>query len=841
MKLKKVKRMVVNAVALTVALTLAAPMALPACPVNAEELENLETQVEDGETDEETSEEIVVEDKDYVVYIDVADTEKEAELDEIANETTDENVDCAFNNQSGISENTISENAVGVEAVAEDMGKAKDTDNYLEEVTEASVQESVDAAEEVLAQEGKELLKDEEAIIYTTDLSEKEMQELQESDATIIVEENIELFGAGKTGKAKEKSKEKSKEQSKEIPTQKDKEQKTDKKKDADKKDSQQKTSAEYETKMEIKQSDAAEDSQEPEWNISMVNGDVDTEVTGEAVKVAVMDSGIELLSGIPVEQINNLVASEQDLPYYMNDMTGHGTAIAGIINDIAPHAEIYSVKIMDAENRATLSRVVEGIYWCIDNDIDIINMSFGTTVQSAVLEKAIKDANAAGILIVSSAGNGDTAGVEYPAAYEEVIAVGAVNTSAEKTEESAVGEEVELVAPGEQILTDSMLGLETVVSGTSMAAPHVTAAAAVLWQKDKTKSPEFIRNLLAQTANELGSTEEYGNGLVDLEYALSHYKEFAANYEEIETQTVQEVAIATTEEETTVFVEEQFVQENEENVETFEDVDYVEGRWWGGKNGHQGLVDNAISEYGLDMTSEEIAIFKLGAVYPDKVFKVADDTTGSLGNKNWHGGFSVNYIANYRFVTKVAKYAGDKTDCTSTKGQSTECYQQMKKIFKTSGKINGVKWEQIICNEKVDGETYNYSSLSSDAKKKKWRKLFLYGMASHIVTDAFAHSAYCRCGANGSLIKVSNVHKDDDPTVHPTRFSDAQEAMSEVILNYQLNVVGSEIDFSPRVEDWGKKRGYCLRNVLKYARAAAVDSTEAELNKMFQAINYEP
>lgn len=269
--------------------------------------------------------------------------------------------------------------------------------------------------------------------------------------------------------------------------------------------------------------------------------------------------------------------------------------------------------------------------------------------------------------------------------------------------------------------------------------------------------------------------------------------------------------------------------------------MDYVEGRWWGGKNGHQGLVDNAISEYGLDMTSEEIAIFKLGAVYPDKVFKVADDTTGSLGNKNWHGGFSVNYIANYRFVTKVAKYAGDKTDCTSTKGQSTECYQQMKKIFKTSGKINGVKWEQIICNEKVDGETYNYSSLSSDAKKKKWRKLFLYGMASHIVTDAFAHSAYCRCGANGSLIKVSNVHKDDDPTVHPTRFSDAQEAMSEVILNYQLNVVGSEIDFSPRVEDWGKKRGYCLRNVLKYARAAAVDSTEAELNKMFQAINYEP
>ena len=78
--------------------------------------------------------------------------------------------------------------------------------------------------------------------------------------------------------------------------------------------------------------------------------------------------------------------------------MTGHGTAIAGIINDIAPNAEIYSVRIMDAENKATLSRVVEGIYWCIENDIDIINMSFGTAVKSAVLEKAIKDANDAKI-----------------------------------------------------------------------------------------------------------------------------------------------------------------------------------------------------------------------------------------------------------------------------------------------------------------------------------------------------------------------------------------------------------------------------------------------------------
>ena len=340
--------------------------------------------------------------------------------------------------------------------------------------------------------------------------------------------------------------------------------------------------------------------------------------------------------------------------------MTGHGTAIAGIINDIAPNAEIYSVRIMDAENKATLSRVVEGIYWCIENDIDIINMSFGTTVKSAVLEKAIQDANDAGILLISSAGNGDTQGVEYPAAYEEVIAVGAVNTSAQKT--------------------------------------------------------------------------------------------------------------------------------------------------------------------------EEITVFKLGAIYPDKVFPTSSSST----NKNWHGGYAVNYIANYRFATRMAKYAGDTSKYSIAKGQSTDCFNQMK------AQISNTKFGDKTYNQIFSENGIVYAS-KTDAQKKKLRKMFLYGAASHIVTDAFAHSAYCRCGTNGAYVKVSNKHDDDDPSVHPTRFNDAQEAMSMVIINYQESIMGSEIDFSPRGEDWGKKRGYCLRNVLKYAKEAAVDCSTSELNTMYKSINYEP
>ena len=408
----------------------------------------------------------------------------------------------------------------------------------------------------------------------------------------------------------------------------------------------------------------------------------------------------------------------------------------------------------------------------------------------------------------------------------------------------------MELVAPGEQILSDSMLGLETVVSGTSMAAPYVTAVAAVLWQKDKTKSPAFIRSLLAQTANELGDTEEYGNGLIDLEYALEQYDEFAEKYKEPEKDITSEEILTIIEDKSmsdmelnNIFLiikdDEQLIKENTMVVETYEDVDYVKGRWEG-KNGHMILVSNAISEYDIEMSEEEIAIFKLGAVYPDTVFKVDDDKDNKNGHLNWHGGFKVNYIANYRFATKVAKHAGDKTNCTKAKGQTTECYNQMQRMFKE--KIYNANWESIICGDLVGKKRYYYSSLGNDNdKKREWRQLFLYGMASHIVTDTFAHSAYCRCGKDGSLVKVTDAHPklDDDPTQHKTRFSDAQEAMSEVILNYVCNITGSEIDFSPRVKDWGKKRGYCLKNLLTYAREAKVDSTEADLIAMFKAINY--
>lgn len=137
------------------------------------------------------------------------------------------------------------------------------------------------------------------------------------------------------------------------------------------------------------------------------------------------------------------------------NDVTGHGTGVAGVIaadkNDkgiigIAPDVSVYSIRVLDENNEAPISRIIAGIEWAIENDIDVLNMSFGTENYSAQLYNAIRRAYENGIVLVASAGNtgGLSEQVTYPARFPEVIAVGSCDEN-----------------------------------GTSLAAPHVTAAAA--------------------------------------------------------------------------------------------------------------------------------------------------------------------------------------------------------------------------------------------------------------------------------------------------------------------------------------------------------------------------
>lgn len=577
------------------------------------------------------------------------------------------------------------------------------------------------------------------------------------------------------------------------------------------------------------------EEEEGDEWNIQMIHADgLSDEEVSEPVKVAVLDSGVEFLAGFPVEKSVNFVKDEQELTYYMNDMTGHGTAVADIIHQICPQAQIYSVKVMDENNRGRLSDIVAGIYWCIEQDVDIINMSFGTSVKSEILEKAIQAASAQGILLVSSAGNGGTgSAVEYPAAFQEVIAVGAVDTSAEKTEESATGEEVELVAPGEQIAVKSLLGFETVNSGTSMAAPHVAGVAALLMMNSQYKDAGFIRRVLQKSSNPLGDEEFYGSGLLDAAYAkelLEEYEELVMTDQQTDTAGEGNEAVEVTAGEEDALDE--TVQETRP-VETFEEVDYVEGRW--GTSKHGALAEEMGNHYAFTATG--IKLFKAGAMYADPKEHNMHNKKGenNISRSYWHGSKDSNYIANYIYATRLALSGGDVSGAALVDGVTGKIYDDIKKNMSTE-KLFGTKWTTIMKDS---------VGVSGYTGQKRWRQVFIYGLALHIATDAFAHSSYYRA-SDGTIKKLyHDEEKADydknyqaDNTSHiPNRWSCARKVAKRVASHCDERVEGTVKDYSCYGEIyWG---GFYMYKILQYAKKVKSGYSATQLETWFASMNY--
>lgn len=249
----------------------------------------------------------------------------------------------------------------------------------------------------------------------------------------------------------------------------------------------------------------------------------------GEGIKVAVLDTGIDKES--PELQIAggiSFVTEESDY----DDLNGHGTAVSGIVSaiqddrgfiGISPKVELFAVKVLNTEGIGTYSQAIQGIDWAIDQHMNVISMSFGGTVDSQALQQAITEADRQGILIVAAAGN-QGMGEEtelYPARYSQVLSVGAINETNHRASFSSTGSQLDLVAPGSNILSTGLNGGSTIQSGTSMAAPHVTGAAAALWASDPTLTNQDVKQKLLDTATSLGEPNEYGRGIVNLAKAL--------------------------------------------------------------------------------------------------------------------------------------------------------------------------------------------------------------------------------------------------------------------------------------------------------------------------------
>ena len=127
------------------------------------------------------------------------------------------------------------------------------------------------------------------------------------------------------------------------------------------------------------------------------------------------------------------------------------------------------------------MNRLKKAIDWAVENNVNIINISCGVNSDSARLHSAVKKAYDKGILLVAAAGNGGN--IQYPAKYEEVMAVGAVTYSGTGAKSGSTRKELEVVAPRQDVTSYGPFGMLTSFSGSSMAAP--------LWQQDLSKSSD--------------------------------------------------------------------------------------------------------------------------------------------------------------------------------------------------------------------------------------------------------------------------------------------------------------------------------------------------------------
>lgn len=280
-------------------------------------------------------------------------------------------------------------------------------------------------------------------------------------------------------------------------------------------------------------------------WDLSQGNG----------VIVAVVDTGVAYENYGSFVQAPDL-AQTAFVPGYdfvnndthANDDNSHGTHVAGTIAQstnnalgvagLAFNAKIMPVKVLGASGSGTYAQVASGIRFAADNGAKVINLSLGGPSPSQTLKDAVDYAKNKGALVVAAAGNDGRNSLSYPAAYSDsVAAVGATRIDKKKARYSNYGNGLSVVAPGGDLRVDQnrdgygdgvlqqTLKSGTVNSfgyyfyqGTSMAAPHVSALAALIAAKG-ILSPNDIRNIIETTALDLGKKgydTTFGWGLID-------------------------------------------------------------------------------------------------------------------------------------------------------------------------------------------------------------------------------------------------------------------------------------------------------------------------------------
>jgi thermitase len=249
----------------------------------------------------------------------------------------------------------------------------------------------------------------------------------------------------------------------------------------------------------------------------------------GTDIKVAVLDSGVDLdhpdINPKVVARGNFSGAATND------DLYGHGTHVAGIVAakhntegvaGVCPGCTILAGKVLNDSGVGSTSTVANGINWAVSNGAKVINMSIGVRA-SRTLETAVNNAWNKGVVLVAAAGNGGNQTKIYPAAYPNVIAVGATDNKDAKASFSTYGASwVDIAAPGVNVFSTFpnhkfVLGTQNnralnydVGNGTSMSSPIVAAVAALVWSTDPSAPVASVRDRVESTAEMKTGQETY-------------------------------------------------------------------------------------------------------------------------------------------------------------------------------------------------------------------------------------------------------------------------------------------------------------------------------------------
>ncbi|MEH7418858.1 S8 family peptidase [Neobacillus drentensis] len=260
----------------------------------------------------------------------------------------------------------------------------------------------------------------------------------------------------------------------------------------------------------------------------------------GEGMTIAILDTGCDLSHPDLKERViggRNFTKDDQGNQEVYRDYNGHGTHVAGTmaamqnqqgVVGVAPKANLLIIKVLDKNGSGQYEWIINGINYAIEQKVDIISMSLGGPEDVPELHKAIQKAVEQNILVVCAAGNeGDgrdtTNEFDYPGSYNEVISVGAIGLDRNISDFTNSNNEVDLVAPGEAILSTYLNGKYATLSGTSMATPHVSGALALIkvlanqsFERELTV-PELYAQLIKRTVPLGHSPKLEGNGLVYL------------------------------------------------------------------------------------------------------------------------------------------------------------------------------------------------------------------------------------------------------------------------------------------------------------------------------------